>query len=673
MRFALITIIASLFASSLAFAKVDPDATYSGDPPLAFNSSTLCLGADCPIAISGATQPADCNFAGLGIPEPFMPIAGEAGMPSIRITGGDAAGSAFMLTPPIGGDSFDLGAPVWPSNWDTGYDANPIRGIFDSDGVGLLPNGIFGENPATTFGATSSRYSSLNVTASASQLGPEIGAHIFSDVTINNTNYVTLLFDANELASIRRSIDAAGIAGVEDNVCRVVLLPSDPNLLRTGRHGGGSWGQQQDDQWAIKRVGYTTDENSAWNLLPARLEPVIVAVIDTGLDWQHLDIAPESLWKNPNEIAGNGIDDDRNGYVDDIIGWDFLARSNAPWDYDGHGTVVAGVIAAAHNNAGMAGISPNARIMVLKAVNNFGSGRASFLAEAIVYAVDNGAKLINISVGGSGTSSMESSAIDYAHSKGVLIVAAAGNEGVELTDFGPGGHSNVLTVGATHMDDRAAAFSNYGDAVDIVAPGVDVLSLRARYTDVNFRPQIDDSYELGANNVGDDMRYTHVSGTSFSAPIVTGTAALLLGKNPSLAAEQVKYLLLATADDIEQPGRDKYAGYGLLNARSVLTTTTDFFLTAEITGTEVTEKMLNVKGTINADHFKRAWMQIGAGETPGQWRYVGAKRKYPIQNGVLGSIPLQEFEGSELWQIVVSVEHKNGLIKRVRYPIRMKN
>jgi len=470
---------------------------------------------------------------------------------------------------------------------------------------------------------------------------------------------------------------ALGISDYEPNPCRVVLVPTDPNYTRTGRHGGNSWGAKLDDQWAIKRVGFANDESSAWNLVDDTAEPVVVAVIDTGLDWHHLDIDYRSIWRNEGEIADNEIDDDNNGYVDDVIGWDFVEQNNRPWDFDGHGTVVAGIIAAQHNDVGIAGVNPDARVMVLKGINNFGTSRASWLAEAIVYAVDNGARIVNLSVGGEHTSTMEQAALEYAREKGVLVVAASGNEGIELDDFGPGGDDNVLTVGATHDDDRAAGFSNFGDKVDIAAPGVDVLSLRARYTDANYRPgrQAEGEYTVGDNYVGDDKRYLRVSGTSFSTPIVAGIASLVMAKNPQLTGPEVEQILLQTASDVDFPGNDKYTGNGMVDARAALSVGADFSVKAEITSVVLEPAdapvVAHVYGTVDASDFKRAWMQIGPGENPGGWRYVGPKRKYPIRDGELALIPINQFYGSELWQVVINVEHKNGVVKRAVFPIEV--
>ncbi len=614
----------------------------------------------------------------------------------------------YMIFPP--GD--DLGIFSWPAPnmgySDFGADRDPIKGTvgmgattfeervqeaseavrpgssfdrvdFETPVDGLAPR-TFEERVQEAIEAVrpGSSIGSFNFETPADGLISPLGFYVNQQLDFNGTQYTSLMFDEYDRGLVINLLDFAGITVFEINGCRVVLVPTDPNYQRTGRHGGGSWGQAEDDQWAIKRAGYTDDEHSAWNRVPETASPVVVAVIDTGLDWHHLDISHENIWRNENEIPDNGIDDDDNGYVDDLIGWDFFARNNRPWDFDGHGTVVTGIIAATQNNdAGIAGINPHARIMVLKAVNNFGTTRASYLAEAIVYAADNGARVINISVGGPHSSRMEQAAIDYAHEKGVLVVAAAGNDGVELDDFGPGGGDHVLTVGATHTDNRTAAFSNFGEKVDLVAPGVDVLSLRARYTDANYRPANGGDYVVGTNYVGEDKRYLHVSGTSFSAPIVAATASLLLAKNPELTAAQVEHILVQTAKDVDFPGKDQYAGHGMLDAQMALSVEPDFFVQAEITAVQfVTSEsgtVANVIGTIDASSFKRAWMQMGAGENPGAWKFVGQKRKYPIHEGRLGTISVSEFRGNELWQVVINVEDRNGVVKRTAFPVSVDN
>ena len=306
----------------------------------------------------------------------------------------------------------------------------------------------------------------------------------------------------------------------------------------------GSWGQDYDDEWAIKRVGFTNDENSAWNLLDSKAKLVVVAVIDSGLAWNHEDLSLENLWINENEIPENGKDDDRNGYIDDVVGWNFVQKNNLPWDFGGHGTLLAGVIAGSQNNGiGIAGINPHAKIMVLKVVDDRGRTNAGLVAKAILYAAYNGARVINLSVGGKDLTLAGKLAIDYAHHKGAVIVVAAGNNGINVKDFGPAALNKVITVAATDPNDKRLGYSNWGAGIDIAAPGVDVLSLRAMGSDL-VRGVPGMKYKPGENYVGKDKKYYRASGTSVAAPIVAGTASLMLSKYPHLTNKQVKHMLL---------------------------------------------------------------------------------------------------------------------------------
>lgn len=456
----------------------------------------------------------------------------------------------------------------------------------------------------------------------------------------------------------------------ELNFCRSeARIPKDPYLKSRG-----SWGQSYDDQWAIKRVGYTQKSDSAWNIEDGRKHPVVVAVVDTGLDWNHLDINWSNIWNNPGEIPNNGKDDDNNGYVDDVIGWNFMGMNNKPWDEDGHGTFVTGIIAAAQNKVGMAGINAGAKIMVLKALNDFGHTRASFLAEAIFYAADKGAKVINVSVGGKHLTRTEQDAVDYARGKGALVVVAAGNEAMNTQDYAPAGLNGVITVTSTDTNDRRAAFSNWGGEVDIAAPGLDVLSLRARRTDMLMGiPDID--YTPKTGYVGKDSRNYRASGTSFSAPMVAATASLIWAKNPDLTNTQVARMLRQSARDISIPGWDQYTGYGMLDASEALKADPEFFLITKITGVKVIQEgnqvFLGVLGTVDADELSEAWIEIGAGKNPGEWKRVSKKIKTAVKKGQLDAIPAQEFGGAKHWIIRLIGKHRNGKQREARFNLQL--
>jgi subtilisin family serine protease len=424
--------------------------------------------------------------------------------------------------------------------------------------------------------------------------------------------------------------------------------------------------------WAFHRIGLTAGPDSAWRLLPATLQPVTIAVIDTGLDWNHLDISWDNIWRNPR-AQGDAVPS-RDGYKDDLIGWDFVAGNNHPWDFDGHGTFVTGLIAASWTSgAGMPGVNPAAKIMVLKALNAFGNTRASYIAQAIAYAADNGARVINISIGGKELTTVEQTAVKYAAGKGVLIVIAAGNDGVELKNYGLAGLPGVITVGATDHDDHRALFSNWGRAVDIVAPGLDILSLRARYTDT-LRDIPGATYKAGGAYVGADKRYYVAGGTSFSAPLVTGVASLLFAKDPTLTAAEVKRMLLNSAKDVEGKGVNQFTGYGLLDARAALAADRTFFITAEVGGVSVVSDpkgaLVEVQGTADADAFAGAEVDLGSGEAPTTFkRVLGVDG--PVQSAALGRIPAADFAGSQVWIVRLVVHHKNGRAREARFRLQL--
>lgn len=464
--------------------------------------------------------------------------------------------------------------------------------------------------------------------------------------------------------SPRRAVLPLAAAAAAFATSLVAQGNSDPFFASSG-----SWGQAGDDQWALKRVKLP----EAGAKLGKAPKPVVVAVIDTGLDWNHLDLGWQAIWTNPNEIPGNGVDDDSNGFVDDKIGWDFFANSNKPWDYDGHGTFISGLIAARTGNGiGIAGANPHARIMVVKAVNNFGRTRAFSLAQGIAYAVDNGAKIINLSVGGTKFTSVERAALDYAEEHGVLVVAAAGNEAQELKDYAPANHPAVLTVGSTDAKDERANFSNWGTEIDLMAPGTDILSLRARRTDTMLN--VSESYQRTRNFVGADRRYYWSSGTSFSAPLVTAAASLLLSKHPELKARDLRRLLQYGARDIDVPGVDRYTGYGLLDAAASLSADPRSYIVAHVAGVSVGQAnggpAALVKGSADAFGMRSAVIEIGQGDEPAQWRKV-ADVKGAVEDGLLAAIPAAAFAGGSTWTVRLVVTDSAGKARESRHKVKL--
>ncbi|MEK7664668.1 MAG: S8 family serine peptidase [Patescibacteria group bacterium] len=301
------------------------------------------------------------------------------------------------------------------------------------------------------------------------------------------------------------------------------------------------------------------DFEEAWNDFSAfAFSTAVVAVIDSGIDETHLDLK-NKIWKNLGEIIGNRKDDDGNGFVDDVWGWDFVRNDNAPHDKYGHGTHVSGIASAETNNGnGIAGIgfSNTIRIMPIQVLNDQGSGFTSNVAKGIRYAADNGAKVINLSLGGSNSTTLKN-AIDYAFSKGMVIVAAAGNNYGGAVIY-PAAYENVIAVSATNYNDQIAGFSSVGPEVDVAAPGENVFSTFPSY-----------KFTIGTK-YGRARYYDVGSGTSMAAPQVTGLAGLLFAQDPNRNNATVRSIIQNTVDDLGNTGLDNNFGYGRINIYKAL-------------------------------------------------------------------------------------------------------
>jgi len=310
-----------------------------------------------------------------------------------------------------------------------------------------------------------------------------------------------------------------------------------------------------DSQWALHNTGQTggvadadIDAPEAWDLQTGG--NVIIAVVDTGVDYNHNDLSG-NIWNNSAEIANNGRDDDGNGFVDDVRGWDFANNDNNPMDDNDHGTHLSGTIAASGNNGtGMAGVNWSARIMPLKFMDSTGAGSSADAIAAIDYAVANGARVINASWGGGPFSSAMFNAISAANDAGVLFVAAAGNDGADndRTPNYPADYDlpNVISVAATDDADTLAGFSNFGaNSVDLGAPGVSILST--------------------VRNNG----YASFNGTSMAAPHVAGVAALVVADNPNIGISALRAALLDNTDAVDDLAGRTVTG-GRLNAFEAL-------------------------------------------------------------------------------------------------------
>ncbi len=282
----------------------------------------------------------------------------------------------------------------------------------------------------------------------------------------------------------------------------------------------------------------------AWDISTGSQE-VIVAVSDSGVDIDHPDLANQ-IWTNAGEIPGNGIDDDNNGYIDDVSGWNFFNNSNNPRDDNGHGTHVAGIIGAkGDNGVGITGVNWNVRIMPVKFLNANGSGTTSGGVESIRYAANHGAKVINLSWGGVDESNALRDIILYANSKGALVVAAAGNDRQdnEWHQQYPANFdiSGLISVASSQSNGVLSSFSNLGNfLVDLAAPGSEILSTVPN-------------------------SYTRYSGTSMASPMVAGVAALMLSVEPQLSVIELKNGLF-NATDYYDAYNKKLSTRGELNA-----------------------------------------------------------------------------------------------------------
>jgi subtilisin family serine protease len=446
-------------------------------------------------------------------------------------------------------------------------------------------------------------------------------------------------------------------------------FPDDPFFRSVG-----SWGQPYRDQWGLHRIGFAAAAGEgAPSLWPAAATPVVVAVVDTGIDLTHPELVG-ALWTNQRDLPGNGLDDDGNGYVDDLYGWNFVDGNHDVSDLNGHGTVTAGIIAAwTGNGSGIAGVNPWARIMPLKVASWKGDAWNFDIADAIRYAADNGARVINVSIAGERLRRSEYLAVAYARSKGAIVVAAAGNEGRDVGGYSPAGLPGVVTVAASDLDDRRTGFSNWGAGVDLAAPGVDILSLRARQSDLLEFERED--YVAGTAIVGKDRRQYRLTGTSFSAPFVSGVASLILALRPELTATQVTRMLMHSARDIETPGWDQYTGYGLLDAKAALAADPDYYVLPRIrsvAGVKSKEGfVLQVTGRAMASDFGKAWVEIGRGGEPQEWVRASEEIVRPIADGLLASIPAARFAGSRTWTVRLVVVHANGTRREARFKLEV--
>ncbi len=366
----------------------------------------------------------------------------------------------------------------------------------------------------------------ITKTASVSTVSA-LGGVVRRTYSLINAAHVAVPQGADAEAFVAALQADPSVLYVEPNRMRTLFkAPNDADYSKL-------WGMRNDGQTG-GTAGCDIDAEIAWDYTTGSKD-IVVAVIDTGVDYNHPDLAA-NMWVNAGEIAGNGVDDDGNGYVDDVYGYDFADGDSDPMDDHSHGTHCSGTIGAVGNNGqGVAGVNWDVKIMACKAATAEGSLPTSAIIAAIEYATLMGARVSNNSYGGYGFSQAEYDAVKAAGEAGMVFVAAAGNEAND--NDGPYqaypasfNLDCVIAVAATDHNDGIAYFSNYGaTTVDLGAPGVDIYSTI---------PTSMGSYGL-------------MSGTSMATPHVTGAAALILAADPTLTATAVKRLLMDYADPVE--------------------------------------------------------------------------------------------------------------------------
>ncbi|MDI6703781.1 MAG: S8 family serine peptidase [bacterium] len=383
---------------------------------------------------------------------------------------------------------------------------------------------------------------------------------------LTNIYRIKFLKEIDVLKVVKEYEGDPNVAYAEPNYIRYAqVTPNDPEYGR---------------QWHLPKI----QADSGWEYEKGK-PSVVIAVIDTGVDLDHQDLKG-NIWINEDETPDNGKDDDNNGYIDDIYGWDFVdqpdigaplgeypaadgedykdqdnnpgpEKGQTPDNFSSHGTHCAGIASAVTNNGkGVSGLTWYCKIMALRAgYMRKDKGAAlsdSDTSEAIVYAADNGAQVISMSWGDTTYSETIWEAVNYAYEKGCVLVGASGNDGIDEKQY-PASYQNVIAVAATDSNDKKAYFSNYGNWIDVCAPGVDIYST-----------SFDDTYGT-------------MNGTSMSTPLVAGLSALVISQHPDWSNDRTKRQILDYSDPIDSLNPYKYRGKlgcGRINVYRTLTSET---------------------------------------------------------------------------------------------------
>lgn len=428
---------------------------------------------------------------------------------------------------------------------------------------------------------------------------------------------------------------------------------------------GKSESNRDISAWWFEKIGI----KEAWEKTKGD-RSIKICVIDTGIDYMN-PLLQEAIWINPEEdINGDGlfteadidnIDNDGNGFIDDVVGWDFTNRTgliagadigdyrdwdNTPLDEHGHGTSVAGIIAAKHGiEANIAGIAPNCKIMIARAFDSNGQGDEDDVASAIIYATDNGANVINMSFGDNSYSQILKDAIRYAYSKGVTLIGSSGNTGVDENHY-PSGYSEVISIGASDKWDTRASFSTYGSTLDLLAPGSSIKAI----------------------DIEND--YRDISGTSAAAPFVSAAVGLLLSEN-SYSNEKIKQILKTTSVDVGKENWDSESGAGRLNIGKAMELPFESVIRFNSPSQDFSTNSdsLVISTTILSPYFQNYQIFIGEGISPENWTEITVKQFYQT-NETKKLLDISEYQDT-LYTLRLVVEFINGRTQEERINIKI--
>jgi subtilisin family serine protease len=430
------------------------------------------------------------------------------------------------------------------------------------------------------------------------------------------------------------------------------------------------------EQWGLNAI-YAPE---AWE--KSKGEGVVVGVVDTGIDYLHPDLV-KNLWINPGEdINGNGhfdpwsntetrsgvtgdfdgIDNDGNGFTDDVIGFDFVdqtienigdyySRDPLPYDENKHGTITSGVIAAVQNNKiGVSGVAPGAKIMTLRAFDLSGNAESDDIASAIVYAALNGARALNLSFGDNFRSQLVADAVHFAYLCGCAIFASSGNNGWDKPHY-PSDLSETMSVGSSNAQNKRDYKSNYGSNISILAPGISIYS------------------------TSPDSSYATASGTSLAAPHATAAAALLLQIDPELTPDDIYGIINTTATSLDNGTWNEFNGNGILNVRDALnavgkTNISISYPRQNAVFNKDSVHRIPVVASIATPMFDSYSLAIGKGLRPSKWSDDLVFSKVQTLNDTIIWLETADFaDTAYTLKLVIEMKNERRIERRISFQI----